>query len=188
MRSMDLIDHYKRKTLSMLVDSERWEMPSMSWLVASSQMKVVVDKPEYSGLKDFIPTKERLVNICHGGQVAHNMSGILTPGRQSVVRLSRHNARVDEGYNFVEVLNIYEVEKEWGHRLIICPSASTGEAFLIIQNVTQSPIWLPAGSIKVTVKPAIALPTTTTTEMSDEEEIKTMLASSLVRAEDESSL
>ena len=132
MRRKDLIDHHKRKTLSLLVDSERWEMPSMSWLVASSQMKVVVDQPAYHGLKEFIPTKERLVNICHGGRVAHNMSGILTPGRQSVVRLSRHNAQVDEGYNFVEVLNEEEVERTWGNKLIICPSASTGEAFLIV--------------------------------------------------------
>ena len=188
MRRRDLIDHHKRKTLSLLVDSERWEMPSMSWLVASSQMKVVVDQPAYHGLKEFIPTKERLVNICHGGRVAHNMSGILTPGRQSVVRLSRHNARVDEGYNFVEVLNEEEVERTWGNKLIICPSASTGEAFLIVQNATQSPIWLPAGSIKVTVKPAIALPTTTTIETSDEEEVKAMMASSLVNADEEDQL
>ena len=92
MRNRELLDHHKRKAISLMVDNARWEMPSMSWLVASSQMQSMVDKPEYSGLKDFIPTKERLVNICHGGRVAHNMSGILTPGRQSVVRLSRHNA------------------------------------------------------------------------------------------------
>ena len=92
MRNRELLDHHKRKALSLMVDNARYEMPSMSWLVASSQMQSMVDKPEYSGLKDFIPTKERLVNICHGGRVAHNMSGILTLGKQSVVRMSRHNA------------------------------------------------------------------------------------------------
>ena len=86
------------------------------------------------------------------------------------------------------VLNEEEVERTWGSKLIVCPSASTGEAFLIVQNVTQTPIWLPAGSIKVTVKPAIALPTTTTIETSDEEEVKSMFASTLASADEEDQL
>ena len=39
---------------------------------------------------------------------------MLAPLRSTVLKVSRHNARVDEGFNDVEVVNAEETLQEWG--------------------------------------------------------------------------
>ena len=97
MRKRDLIDDHGRKTLSLLLDNnERWQMKSLSWLVTCAQMKLAVEenKQLYSSLIPFIPSRDLLSGMVKGERFAHNLPGMLAPRRSTVLKVSRHNARV----------------------------------------------------------------------------------------------
>ena len=146
----DLIDGHGRKTLSLLLDNnERWQMPSLSWLVTCAQMKLAVEenKQLYSPLIPFIPSRDLLLSMVKGERSAHNLPGMLAPLRSTVLKVSRHNARVDEGFNDVEVVNAEEILQEWGSKIEVWPSSSTGEAHIVVHNFTDMPMFFPAGKI-----------------------------------------
>jgi hypothetical protein len=69
--------------------------------------------------KDFVPSPNRLANMLKGERVTINMPAVLYPGRDNIVRIGRHNARVDEGYNEIAVTNRDEVKKHFGEWLVV---------------------------------------------------------------------
>jgi len=162
MRKRDFLDNHGKKTVSLNLDNgEKWQMPSISWLVACSEMKSLVknEPDKYKALKPFLPSRDRLAAMVKGERYAYNLPAKLAPKRATVVKISRHQARTDEGFNDVEVLNQTEFYEEWGNKVEIWPSSSTGEAFVVINNLTNIPLYLPAGCLKLSVRPAIAIPT-----------------------------
>ena len=179
MRKRDLLDDHGRKTLSLLLDNnERWQMPSLSWLVSCAQMKLAVEenKEVYASLIPFIPSRELLSGMVKGERMAYNLPGVLAPRRSTVLKVSRHNARVDEGFNDVEVVNAEEIQREWGSKIEVWPSSSTGEAHIIVHNFTDIPMFFPAGKIQVVIRPALAIPIinySPLTEETDEESLLT---------------
>ena len=161
MSKRDLIDGHGRKTLSLLLDNnERWQMPSLSWLVTCAQMKLAVEenKQLYSPLSPFIPSRDLLLSMVKGERFAHNLPGMLAPLRSTVLKVSLHNARVDEGLDDVEVVNAEEILQEWGSKIEVWPSFSTGEAHIVVHNFTDMPMFFPAGKIQVFIRPALTIP------------------------------
>ena len=100
MRKYDLLDHHNQRAISMkLGPNERWQMPSISWLVACAEMRMVAKEKTYKALRPFVPTKERFVNMIRGEREAISLQASLLPHQNNIVRVSRHNAKVDEGLN-----------------------------------------------------------------------------------------
>ena len=98
MRKRDLLDDHGRKTLSLLLDNnERWQMPSLSWLVSCAQMKLAVEenKEVYAPLIPFIPSRDLLSGMAMGERLAYNLPGMLAPRRSTVLKVSRNNARAE---------------------------------------------------------------------------------------------
>jgi exodeoxyribonuclease III len=87
-----------------------------------------------------------------------NMPTVLYPGRDTVVRVGRHNARVDEGYNEVVALNGEEVMEQYKGWVVVMDSVSNGEAFIIVRNNSEQAISLPAGTLNIAIRPTICLP------------------------------
>ena len=100
--------------------------------------------------------------MIRGERAAINLQASLLPHQNNVVRVSRHNAKVDEGLNYVVVLNETEFYKEYGNMVEICPSSCNGESYVVIHNYTDHVLSLPAGKLRVGIRPAIALPSVLT--------------------------
>jgi exodeoxyribonuclease III len=159
MRDAGLLDYHDQKTLSVKLDGERFITPSRSWLAATMEMGMEVTGKAVKVYKPFIPSKERLSNMVVGGRKTINMPAILYPGRDNVVRVGRHNARVDEGYNEVLVENLEEFSLAYGGWVVPIECITNGEAFIIVRNNADKPIRLTPGALTLSVKPTVAMPT-----------------------------
>ena len=93
MRGYDLLDYHANKVVTMEVAGERVATQSTSWLVAAVEMSEIKDKRWKKVYNDFIPSGDRLTNMVRGERLTHNVPAILYPGKDSVVRIGRHNAR-----------------------------------------------------------------------------------------------
>jgi exodeoxyribonuclease III len=160
MRQHDLLDHHAMKMLSLLErkGGNRYVTPSVSWLVAANEMAAITDPRIKKAYKEFIPSKDRLTNMIKGERVTINMPARLYPGRDNIVRVGRHNARVDEGYNEIVALNQEEVTANYGGWLTVMDCVANGEAHIIVRNNASRAITLGAGDISIAIRPAICLP------------------------------
>ena len=160
MRARGVRDYHDRKVVSFLEeDGERFITPSRSWVATCQEMEAAQDRVSKQAYKSFLPTKERLVQMVKGERITGNTHGVLYPMSQSVVRLGRKNARIDEGYNEVALLNREEVEGRYGGKIEVVDSVCHGEAFAVVINNTSEAIKLPAGTLQMAVRPAISIPT-----------------------------
>jgi hypothetical protein len=159
MRDAGLLDYHQQKTLSVRLNGRRYCTPSCSWLVATMEMGTEVSGKALKALRPFIPSKERLANMVVGGRKAINMPAILYPGKDNVVRVGRHNARIDEGYNEVLVENRDEFALTYGEWVVPIECVTNGEAFVIVRNNADRPIRLMPGALKLSVNPAVSIPT-----------------------------
>jgi hypothetical protein len=161
MRRYGLMDHHDNKTLSMRLGDEggpRYLTKSTSWLVASAEMGGITDPRLKKAYKEFVPTPERLANMVKGERRTINMPAVLYPGRDNIVRIGRHNARVDEGHNEVVVLNRDAVTEKYGDWLVVMDSVANGEAFIIVRNNSTRAISLAPGALEIAIRPAVCLP------------------------------
>ena len=158
MRRYGLLDYHSVKTLSLKVKGVRFITPSTSWLGATVEMGEEVDGKARKAYQPFLPSRERLANMVMGGRDTINMPAILYPGRDNVVRVGRHNARIDEGYNEVLVTNLDEVAATYGEWVVPIECVTNGEAFIIVRNNADQPIRLTPGALKLSIRPAVTLP------------------------------
>ena len=160
MRSYDLVDYHSNKTLSMRLGpaGERHITKSVSWLVAVTEMGLLENPKIKKAYRDFLPTADRLAQMVKGERKTINMPAVLYPGRDNVVRVGRHNARVDEGYNEVVVLNREEVNSQYGNWLVVMDSVANGEGFIIVRNNSSHAISLAPGALSIAIRPAVCLP------------------------------
>ena len=159
MRKYDLIDHHEQRVVSMRFGPlDRWQMPSISWMVACAEMRTLIREKQHKALKPFVPSKGRLVHMIKGERLAINLPASLLPHQNNVVRVSRHNAKVDEGFNYIRVTNEKEFYTEYGNMVEVCPSSCNGESYIVIHNYTDHVLSLPAGKLQLAIVPALALP------------------------------
>ena len=162
MRKFNLVDFHDRKALSFtLPEGERLETRSMSWLVASAEMRDEKTRALKKPLSRFAPSRERLSNMVKGGRNAFNMYTVLYPGKENVVKVNRRNACIDQGYNSISCTNIPELEKEFGDMITVIDSVANGEAYIVVRNCTDAALSLPAGRIHVEVTPVVLMPVIT---------------------------
>ena len=150
MRAYDLLDLHRRKLLSFKLDNERWMTPSISWLQASAEMRECEDVRLASALRLFAPSRERLSNMVRGTRETINTYAKLVPGL-NIVRVARHNAKIDEGCNEICLTNREEIEAEYGSMISIQDSISNDEAQIAVFNHTDILISLPAGRLKILI-------------------------------------
>ena len=139
-------------------EDESYLTQSQSWLVAAAEMAQVENPKVKKVYKPFVPSRNRMSNMIRGERRTINMQAVLYPGRDTVVRVGRHNARVDEGYNEVVALNGQEVADMFNGWVVVMDSVSNGEAFIIVRNNSEQAISLPAGALTIAIRPAICLP------------------------------
>ena len=171
MRAYDLLDLHRRKLLSFKLDNERWMTPSISWLQASAEMRECEDVRLASALRLFAPSRERLSNMVRGTRETINTYAKLVPGL-NIVRVARHNAKIDEGCNEICLTNREEIEAEYGSMISIQDSISNDEAQIAVYNHTDILISLPAGRLKILIKPTVELPRLITPSSTDFKEKK----------------
>jgi len=158
MRDAGLLDYHDQKTLSVRLEGQRFITPSCSWLAATMEMGTEVTGKALKAYRPFLPSKERLTNMVVGGRQTINMPAILYPGKDNVVRVGRHNARVDEGYNEVLVENLEEFALTYGEWVVPIECVTNGEAFIIVRNNADKPIRLIPGALKLSVRPSVSMP------------------------------
>ena len=162
MRRHGMLDYYNRRLISMRLDRSgkgiRYVTESTSWLVAAAQMRELTDPRLKRAYKQYIPSTERLANMVKGERKTINLPALLYPKRDNLVRVGRHNARVDEGHNEVVVLNREAFEARYGSWLVTMDTVVNGEAYFVIANNSEQVISLPAGALEVAVRPAVCLP------------------------------
>jgi exodeoxyribonuclease III len=158
MRKHELLDYHTQKTLSLKMNGNRYITPSSSWMTAANEMKDETSGRNRKACRSFIPSRERLANLVVGGRLTFNMEAILYPGRDNIVRVARHNARVDEGYNEVLITNHKEFEETYGNWVVPIDSVCNGEAFFVVRNNAEQPIRLSAGALKLEIKPTVIMP------------------------------
>ena len=160
MRKYEVIDYHQHKLLSMrLSDGEEYHLPSTSWMMALTQMRED-DNPKIRKLySSYFPTASQMSNMVRGERKTYNLSAVLYPHSDNIVRVGRSNARIDEGYNAVLCLNEQEVEDIYGKSVSVIDSICNGESFVIVRNNTMNAIRLNPGVIQVSVKPSLCLPT-----------------------------
>ena len=158
MRGLDVMDYHRNKVVSMELGTDRMVTPSTSWLAATSEIAALSDPRLKKAYKDFVPSHSRLSNMIRGERRTINMPAVLYPGRDSVVRIGRHNARIDEGYNEVVALNGRAVEDMYGGRIVVIDSVANGEAFIIVRNQSDQAISLASGALDIAIRPAVCLP------------------------------
>jgi hypothetical protein len=150
MRDYDLLDYHASRTISMKLDGPdggRVITPSMSWLAATVRMGEELGGPIRKAYRSYLPTRERLTNMVTGGRQTINMPAILYPGRDSVVRVARHNARVDEGYNEVLIDNMDEFAEVYGQWVTPMECVTNGESFVVVRNNSTQAIRLTPGAL-----------------------------------------
>ena len=150
-----MLDYHQAKVLSVLIDGERWITPSTSWLAASVEMAELTAPKVKKAYKEFVPTPSRMTNMIRGERRTINMPTVLYPGRDTVVRVGRHNARIDEGYNEVIALNGEAVMAKFGGWIAVMDSVANGEAFIIVRNLTKHAISLASGELDIAIRPAV---------------------------------
>jgi hypothetical protein len=149
MRGYDLLDYHSSKTLSLRLGGTRYITPSTSWLGATLNMGEELEGKIKKAYRQFLPSRERLVNMVKGGRETINMPAILYPGRDSVVRVGRHNARVDDGYNEVLINNLEEFQKTYGSWVAPMECITNGEAFIVVRNNSEQAILLTPGALSL---------------------------------------
>ena len=158
MRKYGLLDYHSNKTISLKVDGRRVITPSTSWMAATMEMRTEVTGKLHKAYHPFLPSLGRLSNMVMGGRRTINMPAILYPGRDNIVRVGRHNARVDEGYNEVLVTNREEFARIYGEWLVPIECVTNGEAHVIVRNNADQPVRLNPGTLELMVRPALSLP------------------------------
>lgn len=159
MRKYEVHDYHEKKLMTfMLPSGQKYATASRSWLTSCIEMMESTDVRVKKCVKPFMPTKERMVNMVTGGRVTTNVAAALYPGRDNVIRLARHNARVDEGLNQVDVINEEEILEEYGNLISIVSCVNQGEAYIVVKNNSHQALSLPAGKLEVRVKPMLSLP------------------------------
>ena len=173
MRRHGLVDYYNRRLLAMRLDKsgegDRYVTESTSWLVAAAQMKELTDPRLKRAYKAYIPSTERLANMVKGERKTINLPALLYPRRDNLVRVARHNARVDEGSNEIVVLNREAFEARYGSWLVTMDTVVNGEAHVVVANNSDQVISLPAGVLDIAVRPAVCLPRVTRLSELEEE-------------------
>ena len=160
MRKKGMRDYHDCQVVSLMdEDGQRFITPSRSWISTCRKMEESEDRAVKHAYKGFLPSRERLVQMVMGERLTGNTQGILYPKTQSVVRLGRKNARIDEGYNEVALVNRQEIEDLFGGKVEVVDSVCQGEAFAVVINYSNEAIKLPAGTLSIVVRPAISLPT-----------------------------
>ena len=160
MRKKGMRDYHDCQVVSLMdEDGQRFITPSRSWISTCREMEESEDRAVKHAYKGFLPSRERLVQMVMGERLTGNTQGILYPKTQSVVRLGRKNARIDEGYNEVALVNRQEIEDLFGGKVEVVDSVCQGEAFAVVINYSNEAIKLPAGTLSIVVRPAISLPT-----------------------------
>ena len=158
MRKYGLLDYHSHKTISLCVDGRRVILPSTSWMVATMEMREEARGKARKAYTPFLPSQGRLTNMVMGGRKTINMPAILYPGKDNIVRVGRHNARVDEGYNEVLVNNLDEIHRMYGEWIVPIECITNGEAHVIVRNNADQPVRLNPGALELTVRPALTLP------------------------------
>jgi exodeoxyribonuclease III len=158
MRKYDLLDYHSSKTLSLKVKGQRYITQSTSWLAATVEMRQELSGKVRKAYQPYLPSQERLSNMVMGGRETFNMPAILYPGKDNVVRVGRHNARVDEGYNEVLVNNLEEFALTYGSWVVPIECVTNGEAYIIVRNNADQPIRLNPGDLKLTIRSAVVFP------------------------------
>jgi hypothetical protein len=152
-------DLHEKKVVSFKFESgKRYATESKSWLASCAEMRASDDGRVKRAVNSFLPSTERMVNMVQGGRKTTNVGAALYPGRGTMVRIARFNARVDEGLNQVEVINEAEIMEEYGNMITITSCVNNGEAYIVVYNNTERALSLPAGKLKIQVKPIISLP------------------------------
>ena len=158
MRRYGLLDYHSTKTLALTVGGRKVILPSTSWMAATMEMREEVQGKPRKAYQPFLPSQGRLTNMVLGGRKTINMAAILYPGRDNIVRVGRHNARVDEGYNEVLVTNLEEVTRIYGEWIVPMECITNGEAHVIVRNNADQPVRLNPGALELIVRPAIEMP------------------------------
>ena len=159
MRQHGLLDYHTQRVLSLKKPKGgRYVTQSTSWMGACADMETQGDARIKPALKHYLPSKDRMTNMVSGGRQTHNTQASLFPGKDNVVRIARHNARIDEGYNSITLVNATEIEEEFGGAITVIESVANGEAFIVVRNNRNQPIQLQPGKLKLQVSPAICLP------------------------------
>jgi exodeoxyribonuclease III len=161
MRSHEILDYHRARTLSVRLGGrtgDRYITKSTSWLTATMEMRAETEGKVRKACKGFLPSEERFTNMVMGGRETYNLAAVLYPGRDNLVRVGRHNARVDEGYNEVLVSNLEEFRGKYGDWVVPIECITNGEAYVIIRNNADRPVRLTPGDLRVTVRPSVTLP------------------------------
>jgi exodeoxyribonuclease III len=158
MRKLDLLDHHSTRVLSLRKWGDRFITRSTSWMAATLEMKQEVEGKVKKAYQSFLPSQDRLANMVCGGRKTINMSAILYPGRDNVVRVARKNARIDEGYNEVLVDNPEEFQQAYGNWIVPLECVTNGEAFIIVRSNADRPVRLNPGALSLTIKPTVTIP------------------------------
>ena len=161
MRSHEVLDYHRVKTLSFKLGSDggqRYITRTTSWMGATLEMREEARGKVRKACKYFMPSLGRLANMVMGGRSTYNLAAILYPGRDNLVRVARHNARVDEGYNEVLVTNLEEFRVTYGDWVVPIECITNGEAYVIMRNNADRPIRINPGALKLMVRPTVTLP------------------------------
>jgi exonuclease III len=159
MRQFRVHDLHEKKLLSFeMSDGKKYVTPSKSWLASCAEMKMEARGVTKKAVKGFLPSTERMVNMVMGGRTTTNVGAALYPGKDNIVRLARHNAKVDEGLNQVDLVNVEEVFADYGEMITVTSCVNNGEAYVVVRNNVDQTLSLPAGRLVIRVKPIISLP------------------------------
>jgi hypothetical protein len=152
-------DYHEHKVVSLKAEGgQRFMTASTSWLVATTEMDKSEDKRLRKACKNYIPSSDRLTNMVKGERRTINMAAILYPRKDNIVRVGRHNARVDEGLNEVVLLNGDAIKEIYGDWLTVIDSVANGEAFIIVRNNSEQAMRLSPGALEIAIRPALCLP------------------------------
>ena len=158
MRNLECHDLHEHKLLTCKWENQRYSLPTTSWLTACLPMQECKDTRVTKALKHLMPTRSGMVNMAAGIRHTTNVGTALYPGKGNIVRVARHQARVDEGTNQVDIANEREIAEEFGNMITCTPCVNHGEAFLVVYNNTERALYLSGGKLKLTVTPILNLP------------------------------
>lgn len=158
MRDYVVHDLHEKKLLSLVVKGKKYVTESKSWLATCGEMNALSGGKVKKAVKAFMPTPARMSNMVTGGRVTTNVGAALYPGRDNIVRLARQNARVDEGLNQVDLVNVEDVFEDYGSMITVLSCVNNGEAYVVVRNNVERTLSLPAGRLVISVKPIMSLP------------------------------
>ena len=159
MRNHAVHDLHEKKLLSFKMENGyRYVTESKSWLATCEEMKALENGKVKKAVRGFLPTPARMANMITGGRTSTNVGAALYPGQDNIVRLARQNARVDEGLNQVDLVNVEAIHQEYGRMITVLSCVNNGEAYIVIRNNVEQMLSLPAGKLVISIKPIISLP------------------------------